>query len=356
MRSVMFFGTASVAVARYPSYDEWCATYGKNDASAVRELIYNDNVQRIEELNAEGHATFDVNEHADLTVEERRRARGVVGFGVDPAVGRPGQCNFQDPDVGILPAEEVQRLAHEPIDWVASGAVTPVKDQSHWGTCGYFASIAVLEGINVVQGKNDLVVLSEQEVIDCCTPGSGGCNGWSGQEIDWYSKDGGVFAKTQSSYPYTGSDDIPKPDGTACLSSSGVPTTATSAGRLCLANDPAMINAHLHTLGPAVWMIQAEGLDFYSAGVLSSPQGDGGSWPSYFLPETGGGIDHATTIVGSGIDSGVEYWKVKNSWGVGWGEAGYFRVKKDEANATKTYLNSIGAIFGQYPTAAAVTV
>jgi len=349
MRSVIFFGTASAAVARYPSYDEWCATYGKNGASAARELVYNSNVQKIMEFNAEGHATFDVNEHADLTAEEWRQTRGIVGFGVDPADGRPGQCNFQAPDAGILPAEEVQKLAREPIDWVASGAVTPVKDQGASGTCGYFASIAVMEGINVVQGKNDLVALSEQEVIDCCTPGFGGCNGWPGQEIDWYSKDGGVFAKTESSYAYKGSSAIPKADGTPCLSSSGTPTTATSAGRLCLANDPAMINAHLHTLGPAVWMIQADVLQFYSAGVIASPQGDGGSWPSY------DGIDHATTIVGSGIDSGVEYWNVKNSWGHSWGENGYYRVKKDEANATKTYLNSIGAIFGQYPTEA-VTV
>jgi len=281
----------------------------------------------------------------DLTVEEWRQARGIFGFGVDPADGQPGQCNFQEPDAGVLSPEDVQQLAHEPVDWVDEGAVNEVKDQGSSGTCGYFASIAVMEGINVVQGQNELVSLSEQEVIDCCTPGSGGCNGWPGQEIDWYSKEGGVQAKTEESYPYKGSSQIPKPDGTPCLSSSGTPTTATSAGRLCLAKDPASINAHLHRLGPAVWMINAGlRLQFYSGGVITSQQGDGGSWPSY------NGINHATTIVGSGVDNGVEYWKVRNSWGKGWGESGYYRVKKDEANATKTYLHSIGAIFGKYPT------
>jgi len=345
MRAAAF--VSSVAVVRaYPSYHEWCAQYGKNDASPEREAVYNANVELIKGLNAEGQATFDVNEYADLTTEEWKQVRG-VGLGVDPEDGREGQCNFEKPDAGVVSPDEVKALAHEPIDWVEQGAITPVKDQGSSGTCGYFASIAVVEGINVIQGKNDLVSISEQEVIDCCTPGNGGCNGWPGQEIEWYSK-AGVMAKTEASYPYKGSSDIPKPDGTPCHSSEGTATKATTSGRICLANDPESINAHLHKLGPAVWMIDASPLQFYSGGVISGSTGSGGTWPHY------NGIDHATTIVGSGTANGVEYWKVRNSWGRSWGESGYYRVKKDEAGAAKTHLHSIGATFGLYPSAVIV--
>jgi len=41
--------------------------------------------------------------------------------------------------------------------------------------------------------------------------------------------------------------------------------------------------------------------------------------------------DHAVVIVGYGTSStGVAYWAVRNSWGTGWGESGYFYVEQSE--------------------------
>jgi C1A family cysteine protease len=315
--------------------------YGKNGGD--RETTYNENVKTIEALNAEGGAVFDVNEFADLTLDEWKEARGIAAYkslqatvGTDPCDGcSPDQCNFEE-------AETSMASTVDDIDWVEAGAVTPVKDQGSSGTCGYFSSIAVMEGINVVQGGNDLVSLSEQEVLDCCTP-STGCNGWPGEEIAWYSHDGGKFASTEESYPYKGSSQIPRPDGTPC--GTGTATKATSSGRVCVQNDPEQVKAHLKELGPAVWMIDATCLQFYSSGVVSASScaGSGGTYPHY------NGIDHATTLVGSGTENGVAYWKVKNSWGTRWGEAGYYRVKQDEVGAAKPMLHAIGAIFGTFP-------
>merc|ERR1719204_2305614 len=43
-----------------------------------------------------------------------------------------------------------------------------------------------------------------------------------------------------------------------------------------------------------------------------------------------GGMEggHAVRIVGWGVEDGVKYWKVANSWNPYWGESGYFRIRR----------------------------
>ena len=66
-----------------------------------------------------------------------------------------------------------------------------------------------------------------------------------------------------------------------------------------------------------------------AVGVAAVNWGDymGGVYPNKLCD---GDIDHAALLVSWGVDAGLgASWKMKNSWGVGWGEDGYIRLQRN---------------------------
>lgn len=178
------------------------------------------------------------------------------------------------------------------IDWTTKGAVTPVKNQGQCGSCWAFSATGVAQSAAKIKGQS--VSLSEQQLVDCSgSYGNHGCNGgWPSSALS-YVKDHGL--SSESEYPYKGvTGTCHKQGGTFKISS-----VASASGCTGLQN---AIQGR-----PVSVTVDASNWSKYSGGVMTS---------------CGTSINHAVLLVG--IVSGD--WKIKNSWGTGWGEHGFIRL------------------------------
>lgn len=78
-------------------------------------------------------------------------------------------------------------------------------------------------------------------------------------------------------------------------------------------------------VGPISAAINANPLSYYGGGIFDVPK-----CPSEFAD-----LNHGVLVVGYGVEDGVPYWIVKNSWGADWGEDGYFRIVRHLDNSSK---------------------
>ncbi|KAL7241123.1 hypothetical protein ACSBR2_006699 [Camellia fascicularis] len=263
--------------------------------------VFKENVKHIHKVNNMGKPyKLKLNRFGDMTNHEFRSTYGskVKHFRMLHG-GRSGTGGFMHEKTDNLPPS---------VDWRKKGAVTGVKDQGNCGSCWAFSAVVAVEGINKIK-TNELVSLSEQELVNCETDNQGCNGGLMENAFEFIKKNGGLT--TDIIYPYNaqdGSCDSSKMNSPVVVMIDGhenVPENDENALMKAVANQPVSVG------------IDAGGSDlqFYSEGVFTGP--------------CGAELDHGVAAVGYGTTiDGTKYWIVKNSWGPEWGEHGYIRMQR----------------------------
>lgn len=198
-------------------------------------------------------------------------------------------------------------------DWRAyngSNKVTPIKRQ-RCGDCWAFAAIAALEARKNID-MNQSLDLSEQLLVStCCSAGDCG-GGYIGAASKFLTDTG---APNESCYPYKNGQNSQCAE--ACANWQNKTYKFSSYQKVNQTVDA--LKAAIYNRGPVnLGMMVYSDFSYYNGGVYKYVSGT----------KQGG---HAVLAIG--WDDGNQCFIVKNSWGVNWGEQGFFRIAYSEVDS-----------------------
>ncbi|XP_031436423.1 procathepsin L-like [Clupea harengus] len=201
------------------------------------------------------------------------------------------------------------------LNWRDNDCVTPVKDMGLWCSSSWaFSMTGALESHTCIN-YGHLPSLSEQQLVDCS--GSYGNKGCDGGRIDpsfqYVIDNRGI--DTEAYYPYEGKD------GSCRFNPSGVGATCSGYSDVTPSGDESALQWFVANMGPVSVTIDVGSLFlFYESGVFSDPDCSSSKYHAAFL------------VVGYGTEGGRDYWLVKSSLGVFWGEEGYIKMSRNQGN------------------------
>jgi hypothetical protein len=276
-------------------FEDFLAAYGKNYVSEsevnFRKGVFKANMANAAELDRlNPEAEFGMTIFSDRTESEMRQRMGAF----DP--------HNTAADIEIHTQETAPGKT---IDY--RNIMQKVQDQGQCGSCWAFSATATFE-TRLALAKKSSYKASEQEALDCSLD-SYGCNGgW--YEAVWQWAQAKNFC-TLASYPY-------KHVKGSCKQTTCDGVEHSKAYKMVAKTESAMYDAL--TTGPISIAVDASTWSSYRGGVMTA---------------CGTGMNHAVVL--AGYDSVKDAWVIRNSWGSGWGEAGYVLVKQGKNVCNLTY-------------------
>jgi cathepsin B len=269
-----------------------------------------------------------------------------------------GEIHRIEADANLAIPESFDSAEHWP---QCAKIINDIRDQSNCGCCWAFAGAeAASDRMCIATNGSKLVPLSAEDVCFNAAFLMGGCNGGQISSPWSYIKAGGLFHKGgavsggqyngtgvfgkglcsnfalphchhhgpqgKDPYPAEGAPGCPhesSPKGpTSCDSDAKAPHNDYAkdkyffTGKTVTASGETEIQQAVMAGGPMeVAFIVYSDFENYASGIYHHVTGS-----------MAGG--HAVKLVGWGVEGGVKYWKIANSWNPYWGEDGYFRIRR----------------------------
>ena len=224
------------------------------------------------------------------------------------------------------------------VDWRIHGVTTPVKSQGQCGSCWAFASTAVLESHIALQ-TGYLYDLSPQELVSCATNphhcgGKGGCTGATAEIAFDLVQQYGIVQEWQFGYQDSAGQII----NCSLTTNEAAPSKDTNRtyfhGAVASISDYMVLPSNNYTVlmnivakhGPVAVSVACMPWHLYQSGIFYAPMSSDSTIST--------DLDHLVVLDGYGtdVDTGEDYWLVRNSWGPRCGEHGYIRLKRHSRN------------------------
>ncbi|XP_054155342.1 cathepsin B-like [Oppia nitens] len=250
---------------------------------------------------------------------------------------------LEEPDLVFLKHEideniEIPESFDAREEWPHCESIKEIRDQ---GSCGSCWALAVVEAISdriciATKGQQQVEISAENLIACCDTCGMGCMGGWSFASWDFYVNTGyvtgGLYNSKKGCQPYSiagcGSGPLPpckkvlEPtpqcqhkciDGYNMTYAEDKHYGKKSYG---FSNDNKALQIDIMQNGPVVTSFTVyDDFAIYKSGVYQRTSG-----------QVVGG--HAVKVIGWGVENGVDYWIVANSWNTYWGDKGFFKIRR----------------------------
>jgi len=207
-----------------------------------------------------------------------------------------------------------RNLIKRHVDWASS--MRKPQDQKLCGSCWAFATTSQMSAQLFMESSMNFKTppdLSEQFLVDC-DPQNFGCNGgMMDRALEFMDSTGYVYAKD---YPYIANQ-------SNC--------SAKKHHIRKLKRNVEIVNYFKSNEEQLMLMLQNGPVSLGIAAGASLYHYNSGILLHCGMDANIESLNHAVVLVGYGFDelTNVPYWKIMNSWGVDWGEDGFFRVLRD---------------------------
>lgn len=272
------------------------------ERSDYRFKVFYDTLKEIKAHNSGEHSwSQGINDFSDMTFEEFKQDRLMA----------PQNCSATS--FLKVKSEIVEAGIPEGYEWNDFGMVSPVKNQGACGSCWTFSTVGAMESHWNILGKGKNLTFSEQQLVDCAGDfDNHGCNGGLPSHAFEYIKHIGGL-ESDVTYPYQAKTN-------PCVHRPEISVAYCRHGSYNITQgDENELAERLYNAGPVSIAFQViTGFKNYAGGVYSV-NNCGTSTKD---------VNHAVLATGYGVEKGVKFWNIKNSWGAGWGVQGYFKMER----------------------------